>query len=179
MPYVREQRPGYRDRPLRRRSSTANGCEHDSWTAASAISTMQEPQLESRCVAGSLVEKMTMRDSITLAPPNSIIAVADAPTSSVPTLRRGESIVSTRACILVACLMFQDGETKVTFGRPINPKDRPVFDGFLYTPHRKVAVWTVPWDKVLETGAPTTRTRILIWTNHPTEPDDVYIGVGE
>ena len=49
----------------------------------------------------------------------------------------------------------------------------------LDTPRRKVAVWTVEWKKLLETRVPTTRTRIRVWINHPTEPDDVYVGVGE
>jgi hypothetical protein len=74
--------------------------------------------------------------------------------------------------------MFQDGETEVVLGRPLNTKRRPAFDGFLETPGRKVVVWTNEWDKVLETSVPTARTRIRIWTNHPTEPDDVHIGVG-
>jgi hypothetical protein len=32
---------------------------------------------------------------------------------------------------------------------------------------------------VLETSVPTSRTKIRIWTNHPTEPNEVFIGVGE
>jgi hypothetical protein len=32
---------------------------------------------------------------------------------------------------------------------------------------------------VLEAKVSATRTRLRIWTNHPSEPDDVYIGVGE
>jgi hypothetical protein len=75
--------------------------------------------------------------------------------------------------------MFQDGETKITLGPPVKADDRSAFDGFLDTPHRTVAVWIVPWERVLETRVPTTRTRVRIWTNHSTEPDDVYIGVGE
>jgi hypothetical protein len=75
--------------------------------------------------------------------------------------------------------MFLDGETKITLGPPPKTKDRPAFDGFLDTPRRKVGVWTVEWEKLLETSVPTTRTRIRVWTNHPTEPDDVHVGVGE
>ncbi len=75
--------------------------------------------------------------------------------------------------------MFLDGETKVTLGHPRRNNGRPAFDGYLDTPHRQVAVWTVEWVKLLETSVPTARTQIRIWTNHPTEPDDIYIGVGE
>src|SRR5262245_41916140 len=116
-------------------------------------------------------------NSITIAPPNSLIAIAAAPTASgVPRLGQ-ESIASTRSCILIACRMFQDGETKITFGYPLNRDQQPTFDGFLDTPHRTVAAWIVPWEKVLETRVSMTRTRIRIWTNHSREPDDICIGV--
>lgn len=75
--------------------------------------------------------------------------------------------------------MFQDGETRITLGNPKKTSDRPAFDGFLDTPDRTVAVWIVPWEKVLEAKVSETRTRLRIWTNHPSEPDDVYIGIGE
>ena len=75
--------------------------------------------------------------------------------------------------------MCQDGETRITLGNPTKTSYRPAFDGFLDTPDCTVAVWTVPWEKMLEAKVPTTRTRLRIWTNHPSEPDDVYIGVGE
>ena len=75
--------------------------------------------------------------------------------------------------------MFLDGETKVTLGYPRRNDGRPAFDGYLDTPHRTVAVWTVEWVKLLETNVPTTRTRIRVWTNHPIEPADIYVGVGE
>jgi hypothetical protein len=75
--------------------------------------------------------------------------------------------------------MFQDGETKITLGQALETKDRPALDGFLDTPRLTVAVWTVEWQRLLEMKVPTTRTRIRIWTNHPTEPNEVYVGAGE
>ena len=90
----------------------------------------------------------------------------------------GSRIGSTPSCIAVGCLMYQDGETKVTLGHQHRNDGRPAFDGYLDTPHRKVAVWTIEWDMVLETSVPTTRTRIRVWTNHPTEPDDIGVGEG-
>ena len=116
-----------------------------------------------------------MSGKIRIAPPYSLLFIADEPTDMIP---REYPISATRFCITFSCLMFQDGETEVALGRPLNTNRRPAFDGFLETPNRKVVVWTNEWDKVLETSVPTSRTRIRIWTNHPTEPDDVHIGVG-
>lgn len=122
-----------------------------------------------------------MSQNISIAPPYSLLLIADNPTAAmVPQeMPVGSHIASTDSCISIGCLMYQDGETEVTLGRPLNTNRRPAFDGFLETPGRKVAVWTIEWDKVLETTVPTARTRIRIWTNHPTEPDDVHIGVGD
>ena len=118
-------------------------------------------------------------NSIVVAAPNSLIAIAAAPTATgVPRIGR-ESIASTASCILVACRMFQDGETKITFGNPTKTNSRLTFDGLLDTPDRTVAVWIVPWEKVLEAKVSVRRTRIRIWTNHPSEPDDIHIEVGE
>ena len=69
--------------------------------------------------------------------------------------------------------MFQDGETKITLGHPVDTSSRAAFDEFLDTPQHTVAVWIVPGEKVLEAKVPTTRARIRIWTNLSTEPDDV------
>ena len=72
-----------------------------------------------------------------------------------------------------------NGETKITIGEPLATDDRPAFDGFLDTPRRKVAVWTVECQQLLEMSVPTTRTKIRVWTNDPLEPDEIYVGVGE
>jgi hypothetical protein len=89
--------------------------------------------------------------------------------------------VATETCILVACDPEQDGKTTITIGTPAEAKDGygPTFDGFLDTPHHKVAVWTVEWEKLLEASVPTGRTRIRIWTNHASWPDKIHIGLGE
>ena len=120
-----------------------------------------------------------MTGSIAITPPNSLIVIAGGPTRDAPTTMGGLSIASTRSCVIVSCLMFQDGETRVTLGQPLKTDERPSFDGFLDTPHHRVAAWTVEWEEVLGTRVPTTRTRIRIWTNRQREPDDVYVGIGE
>ena len=94
-----------------------------------------------------------MIDSIMIAPPNSLIAIAEAPTGTGPTTMGRSSIASTRSCIVVSCLMFQGGETRITLGQPLTTDDRPAFDGFLDTPRRRVAAWTVEWENLLRSVA--------------------------
>ena len=69
--------------------------------------------------------------------------------------------------------------TKVTLGpdRAVDTGRVAAFDGILETPNRAVVVSTVESEIVLELPVPNTRTRVRIWVNHPTEPDDVAIGL--
>jgi hypothetical protein len=121
-----------------------------------------------------------MTASVSVAPPNSLLLIAEAPTSTGPKATRAASgIAATPSCIGVGCLMFLDGETKVTLGRSA-PK-------WWSSGVRRISRYAASQggrmdhrvDKLLEASVPTTRTRIRVWTNHPTEPDDIYIGVGE
>ena len=88
-------------------------------------------------------------------------------------------IAATGACIIVGCLAEMDGQTEIVMGKApeIDPGHRPSFDGVLETPSHVVCVWTVEWEKVLETRVPTTSTRVRVWGNHPTEPDEIIVGV--
>lgn len=81
---------------------------------------------------------------------------------------------------MVPCLMFADGETKVTLGSAseIDPGRKPAFDDMLDTPEHNVIVSTVAHETIVETKVGGAQTRIRIWINHPTEPNDVVIGVG-
>jgi hypothetical protein len=71
-----------------------------------------------------------------------------------------------------------DGSTLVALGPPFAVDDRAAFEGWFDTPNHKVAVWTMEWEKFVEISVPTTRAEVRIWANDPSEPDDLYIGVG-
>jgi len=122
-----------------------------------------------------------MNKSMTIAPPNSlVVVVADGPSAEPPTeMKRGSGLASTRSCVVVGCPSFMDGATRITLGQsPAVPADcHLAFAGLLDTPHHTVALWTVEARKLLEARVPTARTKIQIWTNHATEPDQVYIKV--
>ena len=75
--------------------------------------------------------------------------------------------------------MFADGASRFTLfpGSEVVSNQAPMFDGTLETPNRVVVVTTTERKAILESHVATPRTRIRIWTNHPTEPDDVVIGL--
>jgi hypothetical protein len=76
--------------------------------------------------------------------------------------------------------MFQDGDTDVSLGpaREIDPGGRPIFDGSLETPNRIVVVTTAESEILLKAAVPSKSTRVRIWTNHPSEPDKIAVGLG-
>ena len=82
---------------------------------------------------------------------------------------------------MVACESFMDGKTEIILGacKEVNPGRPITFESFLETPGREVAVRTCEFDTLLFAKVPTDSTRVRIWTNHPTEPDRVIIGLGD
>jgi len=122
-----------------------------------------------------------MRTSTKIAPPNSLLFIADPNGGTTPQItNKRPNIWSTPSCIAVGCLAFINGKTDVTLGdkREVDPGDLPAFDGQLETPNREVLVSTAEWETVLKSNVPNISTRIRIWVNHPTEPDKVIIGLG-
>ncbi len=121
-----------------------------------------------------------MKDSIKISPPNSMLFISDRDTGVVPEIARGRRIWATSSCIVFGCLMFMDGETEVTLGNTsdVGIADKAAFEGMLESPSRMVVVSTVGWKPILSSAVATRITPVRIWTNHPTEPDKVIIGLG-
>jgi hypothetical protein len=123
-----------------------------------------------------------MTTSVKVSPPNSIIFIEDSSAKVVgPTfLPQIPRIAATSTRIVVCCWPEQDGPTEITMlQQPMRtPDDSPALDQMLETPGREVAVWTVERRKLLHAHVASTRTRVRIWTNHPTWPDKVFIGLG-
>ena len=120
-----------------------------------------------------------MPHSIKTAVPNGVRFIADGAGGLAPDPIRGVPIQATCSCIAAGCLMDSEGETAITVGpsRAVDPGYSPSFDGELDTPTRTLTVSTVNQKKILETGVPTGSTRVRIWVNHPTFPDNVIIGL--
>ena len=120
-----------------------------------------------------------MSQSTRVSPPNSIVFISDPNGGAAPYPVRGPLILSSPSCISVGCKMEQDGPTEFVLGRAheVDPGSRPAFDGPLETPNYAVVVSTVDRELLLSDNVPTTRTRVRIWVNHPTEPDRVIVGL--
>lgn len=119
--------------------------------------------------------------SISVAPQYVSFYVAGSRDVDVPIAYGADGVFGTGECLVVTCLYWNDGETRITLGSfdELPPKSEPArFDGIIDTPQRKVLLFDVNMPEILSMNVPDTQTRLRIWTNHPTEPDDVVIALG-
>lgn len=89
-------------------------------------------------------------------------------------------IRSSAECINVSCLIFQAGDITVSLSdedEALNP-GQPAYDGMLATPKGLVLLFDANMPEILSMGVPGRETRVRVWTNHPTEPDEIEIVVG-
>ncbi|MBX9776849.1 MAG: hypothetical protein K2Y71_20920 [Xanthobacteraceae bacterium] len=114
-----------------------------------------------------------------ITPPYSLIFISDPEGGTTPECSPPAPYWATPSCIAVGCLMYQDGDTQVTLGqaREMNLPGRPIFDGLLDTPNRKVNVETAEGELVLQADVSKKITRVRIWTNARSEPDRIVIGL--
>lgn len=89
-------------------------------------------------------------------------------------------IRSSTECINVSCLIFQAGDITVSLsdgGKTPNLTE-PAFDGMLATPKGVVLLFDANMPEILSMKVPGRETRVRVWTNHPTEPDEIEIVLG-
>lgn len=122
-----------------------------------------------------------MTVSVSVAPEYLSFYIAGSLDVDVPVEYGADGVFGTNECLVVTCLYWNEGDTRITLGPveelPAQPGP-PCFDGLLQTPQSRVLLFDVNMPEILSTDVPGTQTRIRIWTNHPTEPDDVVIGLG-
>jgi hypothetical protein len=123
---------------------------------------------------------MTIK-TIAVAPRYLSFYIAGTDRFRVPLDHDRIGIVASSECINVGCLYWNDGDTTITLGPfgelPPQPAP-PKFDGLLATPKRRVLLTDANIPEILSMDVPETRTRVRIWTNHKTEPDNVIIALG-
>lgn len=123
---------------------------------------------------------MTIR-KIAIAPEYVSFYITGADNVIVPLDHDSVGIVATKDCINVSCLYWNEGDTSITLGpfEELAPQPAPPkFDGVLATPEHRVFLFDANIPEILSMDVPETRTRVRIWTNHKTEPDDVIIALG-
>lgn len=121
-----------------------------------------------------------MAVSAKASPANSVVLVSDGSGGEIPKSMHGSVIAATDTCVAIGCLAEDDAETTFTLA-PLSELDRrekPAFEGMLRTPKHRVVVRTVTGQQLLEVPVQQELTRIKIWVNDASEPDNVVIGVG-
>ncbi|GLK55184.1 hypothetical protein JOD31_000106 [Methylopila capsulata] len=120
-----------------------------------------------------------MKKHISIAPPYSLLFISDPNLGEEPE-QNGAHLLWTDTVISITCHDEYDGETSITLGddADVAPERPAVADRYILTPSGEVVVTTVELAVVLRATVPSTRTRVRIWENHPTEPDDIVIGLG-
>jgi len=121
-----------------------------------------------------------MKSTIRIEPPNGFVLVADdLRTADVPYFPSSPvRLAATSSCIAVGCIVQE--ETEITVGPvgEISPDGEPALDQMLETKRKRLSIWTLHNDKVLEVSVPSTSTRVRIWGNRLREPDKVLIALG-
>jgi hypothetical protein len=79
-------------------------------------------------------------------------------------------IVVTRVAAPKALVLIEDGLIPAGM-------TTPAYDWRLSTPTRRLAVRTMHGATLLEVTVPSADTRVRVWTNHPTAPTEITIGV--
>jgi hypothetical protein len=123
---------------------------------------------------------MTVKN-VTVAPEYLSFYITGKRDIHVPLDHDRRSIVASSECINVGCLYWNEGDTTITLGpfEELAPQAKPPkFDGVLETPEHRLDVFDANFPEILSMEVPGLRTRVRIWTNHPTEPDDVVIALG-
>jgi hypothetical protein len=121
-----------------------------------------------------------MGKSAKVAPLHSLILIVDPSGGEIPATMSGSLIASTDSCIAVGCRSDVDGDTEFTLGETgdVSPGSEPAFQGRLKTPNRRVTLRTVTGQTILETPLLQQETMVRVWTNDPSEPDQVVVGIG-
>lgn len=120
-----------------------------------------------------------MVSTATVAPPNSIILIADKEGGEIPRSIAGELVAATDSCIAVGCCSEFDGKTEIILGgiEEVAGNENPVFVGELKTPTYEVVVRSVLGYLILEKLVSRPVSYITIWANDSSEPNQIIIGV--
>lgn len=120
-----------------------------------------------------------MKKLIKMAPPNSIFFLQDASGGRYPEIdQRYLRIWSTDSCIIIASLSFMDGETELIVSDEDVPSGTPVFERLLETPSKVIEVFTSENETLMLCEVASNSTRIRVWTDHPSEPEHIFVVLG-
>ncbi len=122
-----------------------------------------------------------MINQIVVAPPNSLFFISESLRSEAPEVTGVGLVWFNATCVVIGCLMYQDGETTVTVtseGEPDDEINMRAFDGVIETPARELVISSCEHDVYLQVPVVSTRTRVRIWVNDTSEPDEIFVRLG-
>lgn len=117
---------------------------------------------------------------LSMAPEYVSFYVAGRRNVDIPTHMDRRGVLSSKDCILIPALYWNDGDTHVTFGPASEIKEnrKPDFDGILNTPNNEIILFDANNPQFAISRVPSAKTRIRVWIDHPTEPENVVIAWG-
>ena len=117
--------------------------------------------------------------TVKLAPPYSQIHVMDPSSREPVKWSRGSRLSATQSVVAIGTLAEGDGETEIRLGdnREVDPGTAPAYVGPLNTPTGVVSVRTAEDSEVLSIRVNRRRVTLRVWTNDPSEPTLVILGV--
>jgi hypothetical protein len=98
----------------------------------------------------------------------------------VPRAVGGAAFATNRHCINVGSRMWHDAEIWIALGRPeeVHLAEKPALDRSILTPDRHVLLFDANHPELMRLQVASSNTRIRVWTNHPTEPDEIIVVAG-
>ncbi len=118
--------------------------------------------------------------TVTVAPEYVSFYISGSDNFDVPVDRLLAGVTATSECIVVTCIYYNDGDTTITLGpsNELPAQNMPLrSDSVLETPQHRVLLSDVHMPEILSMSVPGSRTRIRIWSNHETQPDNVMIAL--
>jgi hypothetical protein len=118
-----------------------------------------------------------MKYIVRVAPPNSIVLVVDRSNNFAAhhTTDRESGVSGTSEYVAIGTLSAQDGETLISLTDEERPAGEPAFDGELNTPNHTVTICSILLETIVEGRVTSDKTRVMVWTNDPVEPDTICV----
>ncbi|MBW9063183.1 hypothetical protein JNB71_07620 [Rhizobium herbae] len=117
---------------------------------------------------------------LSIAPEYLSFYVAGRRNVDIPLHMDRKGVLSSDDCINIPALYWNDGDTNVTLGpaSEVTGTRAPDFDGILNTPNNEPILFDAIEPEFAIAQVPSAKTRIRIWIDHPTEPENVVIAWG-
>jgi hypothetical protein len=118
-----------------------------------------------------------MKKTFRFAPPNSMVVVMDQTGGDIPATFGGTLVAFTDSCVAIATLAAIDGETTIVLAdeMPTAFAGSPAFDGVLETPSKGISLHSALDQRLLDFAVADVRTRVRVWANDPSAPDEIYV----